>query len=104
MDDIPNATTLWVSVIIAALIIVAEIIRKRITDRDHYNQMTWMDWCGHFALIGIGVVLISGILDVKTILFSGIILICALYPIAILGTFGRLDDAATELYRAIRRR
>lgn len=94
----------WWSVGIATAIAVAAIARKRIKAPDEFIQMNWMDWCGHFALIGIAMVLVFGLTGADTLRNAGMLLIFALYPIAILGVLGRFDEMVSEVVRAIRRR
>lgn len=66
--------------------------------------MNWLDWCGHFALVGIGVIFIGGLAGFEALMMAGVLLVCVLYPIAILGILGRFDEMISEIIRALRRR
>lgn len=94
----------WWAIGIAATICIAAITRKRIKAPVEFKQMSWMDWCGHFALIGIGVIFLGGFTGIRVLLASGLILVLALYPIAILGIIGRLDQFIVEAARLFRKR
>ncbi|WP_421862493.1 hypothetical protein [Marinobacter adhaerens] len=94
----------WWGIGIATAIAVATIARKRFKAPDEFKQMSWIDWCGHFALTGIVVVLVGAVIDVKLLAGAGMILILGLYPLAILGLLGRFDEMLSEVVRAIRRR
>lgn len=94
----------WWSVGIATTIAVAAIARKRIKAPDEFKQMSWIDWCGHFALVGMGVIFLGGLIGVEMVLAAGVFLVCSLYPIAILGVVGRLDQFIVEAARLFRRR
>lgn len=95
---------LGAGLILAALIAVASTTWKRIKHADECLQMSWLDWCGHYALTGILVIIAAGILGFKPLAAAGVLLLIPLYPIALLGILGKLDDAVTDIIRAIRRR
>jgi hypothetical protein len=94
----------WWGIGIATAIAIAAALRMKLFRSDEYRQMTWMDWCGHFALIGIAVILVGGLAGFKAVTAAGVILLVGLYPIAILGLLGRFDEMISEIIRAIRRR
>lgn len=95
---------LWLIFSLATVIAIASTAWKRIKHPDEYPQMGWMDWCGHYALTGILVILVAGILGLKQLAAAGMLLLLPLYPIALLGILGKLDDTVTDIIRAIRRR
>ncbi|WP_428398326.1 hypothetical protein [Marinobacter salarius] len=94
----------WWALGFAVAIAAGAAARKRFRAPDGFKQMDWMDWCGHFALIGIGMVLFFGLLGFDVLRNAGMFLVLSLFPIAILGLLGRFDGALSELIRAIRRR
>ncbi len=95
---------LWLVLSLATVITIASTAWKRIKHPDECPQMNWMDWCGHYALTGILVIIVAGVLGLKQLAAAGVLLLLPLYPIALLGILGKLDDAATDIIRAIRRR
>lgn len=98
-----NSELLWASGI-SVVIAVAAVLRIRIAIPDEFELMNWMDWCGHFALIGIGVAILGGLTGARIMEVSGILLTLALYPVAILGIIGRLDQLIVEAVRLSRKR
>ncbi|WP_228223316.1 hypothetical protein [Marinobacter nauticus] len=66
--------------------------------------MNWLDWCGHFALVGIFTILISAVIGMRTLAMAGLFLLVPLYPIAILGLLGKVDDVRVSFLRAWRKR
>lgn len=94
----------WAGIIIAVLIMAASTAWKRIKCADEFSHMSWMDWCGRFALQGIGVIFLGGFLDWDALMAAGVFMVCCLYPIAFLGLLGRADEMISEIVRAIRRR
>ncbi len=94
----------WWSIGLAVTVAVAAAVRKKVKHPDEFRQMNWMDWCGHFALVGIGVIFLGGFIGVEMVMAAGIFLVFALYPIAILGIIGRLDQFIVEAVRLFRKR
>ncbi|MDF0750269.1 hypothetical protein NLU14_08505 [Marinobacter sp. 71-i] len=94
----------WAGIILAVIIVAASVAWKRVKAADEFSQMSWMDWCGRFALQGVGVIFLGGIFDWMPLMAAGVFMVCSLYLIAILGLLGRFDEMISEIVRAIRRR
>jgi len=94
----------WWSLGMATVIAIAATVRLKIWWADEYPQMDWMDWCGHYALVGVFTILLSAVVDWKLLTAAGVFLLFPLYPIAILGLLGKLDDIRASIVRAIRGR
>ena len=94
----------WWGVSIATTIAVAVTLRIRLFRADEYRQMTWMEWCGHYALAGILTILLSAIIGWQPLSLAGTLLLFPLYPIAILGLIGKVDDMRVSFLRGLRRR
>lgn len=94
----------WWALIIATAIALISVLRLKLVHPDSYRQMNWMDWCGHFALTGVFVIILSVFSPWAPTVDAGVLLLFPLYPIAVLGLLGKLDDVITVLLRAIRRR
>lgn len=98
-----NPEFLWASGV-AVVIAIAATLRMRIRAPDEFKLMSWMDWCGHFALTGIAMTLAFGLIGFDILRNAGMVLVFSLYPLAILGLLGRFDEMISEIIRAIRRR
>ena len=94
----------WVGIILAAVIAAVSVAWKRIRCADEFFQMSWMDWCGRFAIQGVGVIFAGGIVGWTPLMAAGVFMVCSLYLIAVLGLLGRFDEMFSEILRAIRRR
>jgi len=94
----------WWGVGVATAIAAAATLRLRFFRVDEYRQMSWMDWCGHYALLGIAILLLSAFVDWQPLSVAGLLLFFPLYPIALLGVIGKLDDMRASLLRDWRRR
>lgn len=95
---------LWLSLGLTTVIALAAVYRIRRYRPDEYPQMNWLDWCGHFALVGIFTILISAVIGMRTLAMAGLFLLVPLYPIAVLGLLGKVDDMRVSFLRAWRKR
>jgi hypothetical protein len=68
------------------------------------SELSWMDWCGYYAMIGVAVLLASAFIQWPPLTTVGLFLLVPLYPIAILGIIGRLDEVRASAIRHWRRR
>lgn len=94
----------WQGLALATVIAVLAALRLKHYRADEYPQMGWMDWCGHFALVGVFTILLSAVVGWPPLTLAGLLLLFPLYPIAVLGLLGKLDDARVTLLRAWRER
>jgi len=89
-------------VALATAVIVALTLRLRLFRHSEYKQMNWLDWCGYYAMMGIPVIFLGGILDYRPILAAGVLMLFPLYPIALLGLLCKLDDMLISFVRGWR--
>lgn len=94
---------LWAAFFSCA-ILAAIMLEMRLFRRANYNQMSWMDWCGYCALVGIPMALVGGVSGFDLIRNTGVLLLFPLYPIAFLGLIGKLDDMRVSFMRGWRKR
>jgi hypothetical protein len=94
---------IW-AIMVSGLTAILLALEMRIFRKEIYDQTGWMDWCGYFALAGIPIILVGGILDLRILMAAGVLLLFPLYPIAILGLIGKLDDIRISLVRGWRER
>lgn len=94
----------WYSILLSAVLIVAFPVWRKLRPKGYHMDMGWMDWCGYYFLRGIVVTLIGGMIDSRVVMGAGVWLMCGLYPIAILGLLGKVEDFRVTLMRAWRER
>ncbi len=94
----------WHSLILASVLIVAFPAWRKLRPKGYHMEMGWMDWCGYFFLRGMVLTLVGGLLDWRVVMAAGVWLMCGLYPIAVLGLLGKLEDFRVTLLRAYRER
>lgn len=104
MPDWLSSSRVWQALGISAAVIVGLPVWRRLFPKEHHMQMGWMDWCGYYACIGALFVTAGFFGEWMALALAGGLLLIPLYPIAILGLLGRLDDTVTDIIHAIRRR
>ena len=104
MHDWLASARLWQAVGISAVTVVTLHLWRRLFPEDHHMQMGWMDWCGYYACVGALFLLVGSLAGWQNLTGAGLLLLLPLYPVAILGMLGKLDNTVTDIIRAVRRR
>jgi membrane protein YqaA with SNARE-associated domain len=94
---------LW-GVGLATVIAIGMILRERSSDPESYKLTTWMEWCGRFLLVGAALTIVGGVVGWRPVTAAGLVLILPIYPVAILGLVGKLDDIRSSVVREIKKR
>lgn len=94
----------WQALLIAGITAVVLPVWHHLFPKPHHMQMGWMDWCGYYACIGVIFIMAGGTVGWMGLMAAGMFLLLPLYPLAILGILGKLDDVLMDIVRFFRRR